>query len=194
MAFGRPQKVGMKRAKKKKAPIMVHVDNHAAEATEGSEPAGEHQSSTLAALTQVPARPPVSPGKKLRLSAAKDVRLAVMALRKVEKRMGNHYDAYEVAERIYKSKKSKLHGGRSKKRGGTACDKIQLMQDFHMCEHEWGAAQMVWMEHVARLTENEAIVATAELALRDAKIAMLTRRLRIMRRNRRRGPCSYGRK
>ena len=165
MAFGRPQKVGMKRAKKKKVAMAAHVENDGAGATEEPEPAGAHQASTQAALTQAPAAPPASPGKELRLAAAKDVRVAMMALRKVEKCMASHFDTYAVAERIYKSKKSKLLGGRSKKRGGTASDKIQLMHDLHMCEHEWSAAQMAWMERVAILTASEASVATAELAL-----------------------------
>ena len=86
MAFGRPQKVGIKRAKETKVPMVAHIDNVAAEATDGSEPAGEHhhQSSTLAALTRAPAPvhlPRLVP-KELRLAAAKDVRRSTCKLQR----------------------------------------------------------------------------------------------------------------
>ena len=148
-------------------------------------PAEGHQPPTRAAPTQACWRGPFSPSKKLRLAAGRDVRVAAMALLKVEKCMPKHLDAYNVAERIYNSKKGKLRGGRSKKRGGSS---IQRMHDLHMCEHEWSAAQMIWMEQVSRCMAHEESLATAELALRDEKIAMLKRRLRALRSMRRNGP------
>ena len=46
-------------------------------------------------------------------------------------------------------------------------------------------AQLMWLTRVRVLSELEVIVKDAELAFRDAKIAMLQRRLRVVKKQRR---------
>ena len=106
----------MKRAKKQKNLTVVQVANDCFIGMDEAGPAEGHQPPTRAAPTQACWRGPFSPSKKLRLAAGRDVRVAAMALLKMEKCMPKHLDAYNVAERIYNSKKSKPRGGRSKKR------------------------------------------------------------------------------
>ena len=58
------------------------------------------------------------------------------------------------------------------------------MHDRHMSEHEYSHAQLMWLTRVRVLSELEVIVKDAELAFRDAKIAMLQRHLRVVKQRR----------
>ena len=191
MAFGRSKGVGMGRAKKKTVVVEEQVPT-----ADGTPLAAEEAPSSPAKVEKSAPRmpPPSSPGKHLRMEAGRVAREAAIRLRKLERRMPRASDAHEVAKRIYDSKKAKLvinkKRGASQKRGGSVQDAITRMTDLHICEVEWLTAQVVWFDAVGQYMTLEKNVADAELVVRDAKIAMLSRRVRALktvRRNRKMG-------
>ena len=191
MAFGRSKGVGMGRAKKKTVVVEEQVPT-----ADGTPLAAEEAPSSPAKVEKSAPRmpPPSSPGKQVRMEAGRVAREAAIRLRKLERRMPRASDAHEVAKRIYDSKKAKLvinkKRGASQKRGGSVQDAITRMTDLHICEVEWLTAQVVWFDAVGQYMTLEKDVADAELEVRDAKIAMLSRRVRALktvRRNRKMG-------
>ena len=177
--MGRKLSLGMRKSKPK---VVAQATVTEPAATDSAVEESAASSPPKPKIKESAAQVPPSPGKQLRLAAGRAVRTAREKLRAAERHKPKAYDAREVADRVYIAKKMLLKGGRSKKRGG---DKIQRMHDRHMCEHEYSHAQLMWLTRVRVLSELEVIVKDAGLALRDAKIAMLQRRLRVVKKQRR---------
>ena len=95
---------------------------------------------------------PPSPGKVARRQLKKTIKYAVKLLRKAEDLGARALEKSELVKRIQQAK-LKLRAiaaprgrGASKKRGGSAVDKIQRMHDFHMCHHEMHVHEAVFYQ------------------------------------------------
>ena len=76
--------------------------------------------------------------------------------------------------------------GASKKRGGSAVEKIQRMHAFHMCHHEMHVHEAVFYQTAlhAMCAQKQLLICLMEE--RNKKIAMLVRRLRLHKKSQKR--------
>ena len=93
---------------------------------------------------------PPSPGKVARQQLKEVIKYARKKLRKAEDLGAMALEKSELVKRIQQAKLREIAAprgrGASKKRGGSAVDKIQRMHDFHMCHHEMHVHEAVFYQ------------------------------------------------